>query len=116
MGDSVVYTPAPGFMGADSFTYILADSIQSSTGIVAVVVGTGFGTSASIVGFTREGAGQRVVASGLPGTRYQLQWSASLTSWTDLGAPQLCPESGVLSVLDPGPLPASRFYRSVQLP
>jgi hypothetical protein len=56
------------------------------------------------------------VASGLPGTRYQIQWSASLTSWTDLGSPQLAPASGVLSVLDPGPLPASRFYRSVQLP
>jgi hypothetical protein len=116
VGDSVIYTPAAGFTGADSFTYILGDNIQSSTGTVAVAVGTGFSTAASIVGFTREGAGQRVVASGLPGTRYQLQWSASLTSWTDLGSPQLCPDSGVLSVLDPGPLPASRFYRSVQLP
>ncbi|MBK1658540.1 Ig-like domain-containing protein [Paracraurococcus ruber] len=33
-GDSVVYAPAPGFIGRDSFTYTISDGIASSTATV----------------------------------------------------------------------------------
>lgn len=112
----VVYQPAPGFVGADSFTYTLSDGSQTGTGTVTVVVAQGIGQTFNIIGMTPEGAGKRLVGLGIPGRLYQWQYSSDLASWTGLVAPSICPSSGVLTVLDPGPvLPPSRFYRLVQV-
>lgn len=110
----ISYQPAPGFSGADSFTYTLTDGFQSVTGTVQVVADNGIGTTANIASMTSEGAGKRLVGFGIPGRAYQWQTSSDLTVWTALGAPTLCPAAGVMSVLDPGPLPPTRFYRLVQ--
>ncbi|MDB6071928.1 MAG: hypothetical protein JWL81_3099, partial [Verrucomicrobiales bacterium] len=101
----ISYQPAPGFSGADSFTYTLTDGFQSMTGTVQVVADNGIGTTANIASMTSEGAGKRLVGFGIPARVYQWQTSSDLAVWTSLGPPVVCPAAGVLSILDPGPLP-----------
>ncbi len=110
----IVYQPAAGFSGADSFTYTLTDGFQTVGGTVQVVASNSIGQTMNIVGMTPEGAGKRVVALGIPGRSYQWQTTSNLTDWVALGTPAVCPASGVLSILDPGPLPPVRYYRMVQ--
>lgn len=115
VGTNVVYTPAPGFSGADSFSYFLSDGTDTVSGTIAIVVGTDVGSDLTIAGTITEGTGRRIISTGIPGRIYQSQSSTDLNEWTDLGQPQIAPASGVLSVLDPGPLPAKRFYRTIEL-
>ena len=110
-GGWVVWQPAPGFSGADSFTYTITDGILTATGTVNVIADRGIGQTQNILTITNEGAGKRLVALGIPGRTYRWQFSSNLTTWTNLGSPAVCPPSGVLDVLDPGPLPPTRFYR-----
>ncbi len=110
----MIYEPAPGFIGADAFSYILSDGTQFAAGSVAVVVANGIGQTVNIIGMVPAGAGKNVTAVGIPGRSYQWQSSENLTSWTNLGPPATCPASGVLNVNDPGPLPPARYYRMVQ--
>lgn len=111
----VVYEPAPGSSGLDSFTYTLTDGTQTVTGTVTVVISTAGGLTFNIVGIVAEAGGNRVGGMGIPGRTYQWQYSSDLTNWSPLGGPVVCPANGVLSVLDPGPkLPPSRFYRLVE--
>ena len=76
---------------------------------------TNIGSDLTIAGTITEGTGRRIVSTGIPGRIYQSQSSTDLNEWIPLGQPQIAPASGVLSVLDPGPLPAKRFYRTVEL-
>jgi hypothetical protein len=112
----IVYQPLPGFSGADSFEYFIEDSVTTATGTVSIAVAHDAGETFNIVGTVNEGAGKRVTSLGIPGRTYQVQSTENLTTWTDLGPPQVCPNSGVISMLDPGPLPPSRFYRTIQSP
>ena len=43
------------------------------------------------------------------------RFTSDLTSWTQSGNPALCPAAGVMSFLDEGPLPPTRFYRVVEV-
>ena len=108
------YQPAPGFSGADSFSYTITDGFNSANGTVNVVASNGIGQTVNIVSITPQGGGNLLVALGIPGRTYQWQTSPNLTTWTNLGAPIVCPNSGVVSQTDPGPLPPTRFYRMVQ--
>lgn len=54
-----------------------------------------------------------IVAAGIPGLSYRVDRSENLTDWEPLGQGMICPESGIMNFPDPGPLPASRFYRVV---
>ena len=110
----IVYQPAAGFTGADSFTYTLTDGVQSTSGTITVVVSTGAGTTFNMVGIPPEGDGRRIVALGIPGRTYKVQYTSDLANWTDLGSPQTCGNNGVISILDPGPLPPNRYYRVVE--
>ena len=111
----VVYQPTPGFTGADSFSYFIEDAASATAaGTVNVVVAQGIGQTVNIIGITPAGDGNVAVALGIPGRTYQWQTSSNLTTWTPLGGAQVCPASGVVTVVDPGPLPPTRFYRMVQ--
>jgi hypothetical protein len=113
-GGWVIYEPAPGFSGADSFTYTISDGVLTANGTVNVVADRGIGQTQNIMPPTPEGAGNRLVALGIPGRTYRWQTSSNLTTWTNLGAAAVCPSSGVMTILDPGPLPPIRFYRLAQ--
>jgi Bacterial Ig domain/Calx-beta domain len=113
-GAWVTYVPAPGFSGADSFTYVITDGFQNATGTINVVVSNGIGQTVNIMGITPAGAGNNLLALGIPGRTYRWQTSSNLVTWSNLGSAIVCPASGVVSANDPGPLPPTRFYRMVQ--
>jgi hypothetical protein len=115
-GGWIVYQPPVGFSGADSFNYFIEDGVNTVTGTVNVAIASGIGQTQNMVGITNEGAGKRILCLGIPGRTYQVQMSSDLTNWTPLGPPQVTPASGVISILDPGPLPPTRFYRTAQVP
>lgn len=110
----IYYQPAAGFSGTDSFTYTITDGVQSVTGTVSVTTTAQLGQTSNIYQLVNEGAGKRVLALGIPGRTYQLQVTPDLGVWTPLGAPVVCPAAGAISLLDPGPLPSTRFYRLLE--
>ncbi len=70
----------------------------------------------AITALVNEGSGKRLNALGIPNSNYQFQYSDTLTAWTNLGAVTTTPNTSILSILDPGPLPPKRFYRMLRVP
>ena len=113
----IIYQPTATFTGVDSFSYTLNDGFNSVTGTVSISVSTtATGQTVNILGITTEGIGNRVIAMGIPGRIYQFQISTNLLAWTNFGSSTVCPANGILGILDPGPLPPTRFYRMSEAP
>jgi Glycosyl Hydrolase Family 88/Bacterial Ig domain len=108
---SVTYTPAPGFQGADTFTYEACDSAGNcSTGTVTVTVGSPVqNPSISVSATTQMPAISFLTASG---HSYFLQYASGLgasPSWNNL-ATNIAGSGGLVSVLDTN-VASPRFYR-----
>lgn len=110
----LIYEAAAGFTGVDSMVYEITDGTQTTTGNVDIVVDRDQGRTLNVAGITPEGNGNRVTGLAIPGRTYEWQYTDDLTEWIPLGEQFVCPASGVTSVLDPGPLPSSRFYRLIE--
>lgn len=112
----VFYEPNTGSNSNDAFTYTLNDGFNSVTGTVTVNVMLQNEATVNVTSMTREGDGMRLNGFGIPGRSYKYQYSndLSIDSWTDLGSSAIVPPNGAVTVLDPGPLPPTRFYRLVQ--
>jgi hypothetical protein len=111
----VIYEPAPGFSGGDSFTYTLTDGSESVQGTVSIGIANGIRQTMNVVGITPvAGGGNSLTGMGIPGRFYRWETSPNLSNWSPLGSPSLCPASGVMTIFDPPPLPESRFYRLVE--
>lgn len=110
----ISYQPPAGFSGADSFTYTITDGVQTVTGTVNVTAGAQIGKTFNIYQLVDEGAGKRVLCLGIPGRSYRLETTEDLSVWSPSGTSVVCPSSGAMSLLDPGPLPPTRFYRVVE--
>ncbi len=115
-GDTVFYNPN-GHTGADTFTYTVQDSLGNSTSgvLVSVNIITDNSASANITDISFPGNGTAVVSAvGIPGRSYRVQTSPTLTpgSWTD-AATVVADATGAITYTDPGPLPPTRFYRTV---
>ena len=113
-GGFIIYEPAPGFTGVDSFNYRLSDGTSSVTGTVTVMMSTPGGPTKNVADILPENGGNRIAGFGIPGRTYGWQISGDLLSWIPLGEPSLCPASGLMSTFDFGPLPPTRFYRLVE--
>jgi VCBS repeat-containing protein len=116
----IFYDPAPGFNAADTFTYTVADPHgASATGTVSV--------SVNLVDLPQRqpvievqaapGGGRQVRATfkGLPGRTYRVEFTNSVgaaVNWQTL-ATSTADANGSFQIIDPGPLPAQRFYRAV---
>lgn len=114
----VLYSPAPGFNAADSFTYTLSDGVNQATATVNISVEDLPETpTQNLTGMTVTGAGAvAVTAAGIPGRRYQLQHTTSLASpvtWAGRGAAQTAPANGQMVFMDPTPT-SPGFYRVVR--
>ena len=79
LGDgSITYTPPAGFVGMDSFAYLLApDSGPVVQGAVTVLVDVSY-----IMGATVSGGQAAIQFAGVPGKTYIIQASTNLVNWT----------------------------------
>jgi hypothetical protein len=112
IGNFIVYVPAPGFTGQDSFSYTL----DTGTFLVSVMVEDDNSPSANIVSIDLSGPQPVITAFGIPGRVYGLQDSFDMSSWNSLtGGPQPCPPSGQMSFVDGGEPGSMKFYRVIEV-
>ena len=118
-GGLLTYTPPAGFMGVDSFTYLISDGFGgTATGTVNVTVSGTDGASLNLIALARTADGFLVSFAGIPGDSYLIQFTDSLTppaTWQSLTPPgpiQAGP-NGLFQFEDkPNPIPPQRFYRA----
>jgi subtilisin-like proprotein convertase family protein len=115
-GGWVTYTPASGWITADTFTYTIADgrgAVVTCTVTVNIKVDVDPGQNLTITDLS--GGSYRIRGSGIPGRTYRLQFTDTLTpaDWQLLpGAGVTADASGVFEFTDTSGS-ATRYYRSV---
>lgn len=118
----VFYDPAPGFNGADTFTYQVSDSRGAvATATVAVTVSNAVppvnATTIALESVSGGGTQARLTFSGLAGRTYRVQYTDNLaapTNWITLPGSGTANAQGHFEIIDtfPSPRPTQRFYRS----
>jgi hypothetical protein len=112
-GNVVTYTPVPGFIGADRFTWTVSDGDSTASAFVLIQVRNSDGISQNMLPLTATANGYRVSFAGIPGRSYTIQRAPSVTGpWTTLTTVTAGPD-GIGSYEDTNPLPGSAFYRTV---
>jgi hypothetical protein len=112
-GGLLTYTPTPGFVGADQFSYLLRDSRGGETLVwVPVTVLAAGAAAANQLAVEAVGADVRVQFAGIPGRTYEIQRAAVPAGpWTTVQT-VVCPANGIMEYLDVGAAPAG-FYRTI---
>ncbi len=117
-GDWVFYTPASGFLSADSFTYSITDGHGGSdTGTVSVSILTDDAAGQNLV-IVDQGSGSFLInGSGIPGRTYRMQYNDSLLTtpdnWVDFSSGSVTADStGAFQFTDTSGN-SGRSYRSV---
>jgi hypothetical protein len=118
-GNTVLYTPPPGYEGNDTFLYTVSDGVHTTQGLVTVVAadsGTGAPAESYLAGLAVLPNGDhRVTFTGTPGATYEIQWTVDITppaSWTSLGT-VIADPAGLISIDHPSP-PNPRVYYRVE--
>ena len=108
--NAVLYTPAAGFAGNGTFTYLLSDGQGGqATGAVSVVVVKPEITAAALLA----GNTFRLEFQALPNTDYRLQASTNLTIWFELSTNRTAGDGRLQYDDATDPSSAMRFYRFV---
>jgi hypothetical protein len=115
LAGSVLYTPANGFSGIDTFAVTISDGRGGSvSGTVTVNVAGNMGVGPNAPVITLQPGGSVDVAfRGIPGRSYEVQRSTDLTNWTVL-ATVTAGATGAVTFTDPSPPPSAGFYRMRQ--
>jgi len=109
---SILYTPANGFSGADTFPVTITDALGASvigTVTVNVQINTGVGTNAPVL-TVMSGGRMGVGFQGIPGRPYRVQRSTNLDDWSTLTTITAAAD-GAVTYIDGSPPPGSAFYR-----
>ena len=112
----VTYRPPPDFTGTRDFDYTVADSSgfaspdPAASITVSVVAASAGGNILTISRTTAEL--NTVWFAGIPGGRYQGQFSGDLSSWTDLGVAVTVGANGKGSFEHASPPAGQAFYRT----
>jgi hypothetical protein len=113
-GGTLTYTPAANFSGADSFTYIAADSYSgTSTGTVNVTVYSSANQPERVVSLESLANGnKKITFAGIPGYSYLVQASTNLAVWVSIST-NTAAGNGLFNYTDNSATnyPA-RYYRS----
>jgi hypothetical protein len=114
-GDSVTYTPVPGFIGTDLFTYTITDQVGTTNGSVLVIVASEADPAANLIGnviVDQDGAHMRF--AGIPDFTYAVQRSTDSVTWTTLDGSITAPVNGLMEFIDPTPPSGPLFYRTIR--
>lgn len=114
--DMVTYTPPPGYIGGDSFTYVVSDGTDNAIGLVNVTVGS---TPSGIAAVGDPGrleylpnGDYRIAFVGTPGASYQIQWTQDIrtlpVNWQVLGSVVADPLGDIL--IDHANPPGTTLY------
>jgi hypothetical protein len=108
----VTYTPLPGFIGLDRFSYTISDGRGGlATAEVEVTVLSGALPSSNQVLLQPVPGGFRVRFGGIPGRSCRIQRSVDLNTWTTVTTLTV-PAHGIMEYIDLTGLP-SAFYRAL---
>ncbi len=113
-GKSVTYNPPAGFVGTDSFTYLMSDGRCTAVGTVKVTVISSGTPGLNSVSLTITPGGRVLRFQGVPTQTYVVQWAAALDgTWNDFPDGTLVADAtGLITYTDTtSPLPSMRFYR-----
>lgn len=115
-GDTIFYNPL-AYTGADTFTYIVADSVGATnlgTVMVTLIADNNPSSNVALIE-PQPGGGVLVTFAGIPGRIYRVQASDSLSptpSWVDRVS-IAADAQGRIIFIDPPVLPEQRLYRTV---
>ena len=113
---SILYTPAAGFSGSDSFPITISDARGASvTGTVSVTVQAdsgiaGGGATNPPLLTVQPGGSIQLAFAGIPGRSYEIQRSSDLTNWLVIATVAAGP-TGAVSFTDPSPPQPNGYYR-----
>lgn len=111
--NAVTYSPAPDFVGLDTFAMTVSDGLGGShPGIVTAIVGDNFtpaggGSQLSI----QPGGNIAMFFPGTPGASYDIQRSTDLHDWQTLQS-AIAADSGLLPFTDTNPPQGAAYYRT----
>jgi hypothetical protein len=112
--NQVTYTPAPGYLGQDSFAYTISDGHGGRTPATALVLiePRMFAAATVIVPSPPGPAGLQLSFSGYPERTYTVQRAESFQGpWIDLGT-AMTDADGLADFTDPSPPPVGAYYRA----
>lgn len=116
IGSNILYTPASGFNGTDTFSVTFSDGTGTVDGTITIIVGGSdpLFTDATMnaVLSDQPGGAKRLSFTGIPGRIYGIQRSGNLSSWTQIDT-VAAPPGGAVTFDDPSPLPGAGFYRII---
>jgi hypothetical protein len=120
--DSAInYTPANGYSGPDTFSYVIADTGgNTASGLITVTVtpsGSGSGGSYNQLAVETVGSAVRLSYLGIPGTNYALEVTHGLTppiTWTPVVTNPAAANGLLLFTNTPGG--GQSFYRTRYVP
>jgi hypothetical protein len=110
---AVIYTPSPGFIGTDAFSFTVSDGRGgTATGSVLVQVTADDRQTPNMTGIAVMAGGVRLRFAGLPHYTYRVQRAPTATGpWTTLG-PATTASNGQGEFLDTDAPPDTAFYRT----
>jgi hypothetical protein len=114
-GTTILYTPATGFSGIDTFPITITDARGATAeGVVTMNVGQppdGGGQGGNPPRLTILPEGKIGIAfHGIPGRSYQIQRSTNLADWNPIATIPAA-ENGAVEFIDENPPEGSGFYR-----
>jgi hypothetical protein len=116
MGSNILYTPASGFNGTDTFSVTFSDGTGTVNGTITIIVGGSdplfTDPTMNAVLSDQPGGAKRLSFTGIPGRIYGIQRSGNLSSWTQIDT-IAAPPGGAVTFDDPSPLPGKGFYRII---
>ncbi|NDH86687.1 hypothetical protein EBY67_06510, partial [bacterium] len=113
-GNLVTVSNPNGLVGGEAFRYTLTEGGVTVVGVVTFTVGTELAGTVKVLNSRIESGNFIIVFSAMPGTKWQVQKTASLASplWTDIGPVNTADSNGYFQITDPVGSAGSGFYEA----
>jgi len=126
-GNVVTVNRSAGLVTGEAFQYTLSEDLdgngaigpgESTTGVVTFVAGTELAGTLEVLDSRMVGGNFTITFSAMPGTKWQVQKSATLVSplWVDVGTVQTADGNGYFQIVDPVGSASTGFYMAYRVP